>query len=202
MDQSRRRKRLSLLDQALLPSNGLQIELLAQSPRLPANILRSPALLALLLALLPRQQSRSVLNGHGERSDNALNDVVHAAALGSPGRELDHVTLAQRVLRVVYQEFDFLLVVFPDVLVPLVRAVDHSDSTVHAADGDDSAGLSGGGIVAEQGGWVEGLGFGDGWRRGGGGDWWRADGFLCGFGRCERVVANALAESEDGRNGA
>jgi hypothetical protein len=52
------------------------------------------------------------------------------------------------------------------VLVPFVRAVDHGDSAVHAANGDDGAGLSRGGIIAEQSGWVESLGFGDG--RGGG----------------------------------
>lgn len=97
-------------------------------------------------------------------------------------------------MRVGYQHLDFVPVVFPDVLVPLVGAVGHGDGAVHAADGDDGTGLGRGGIVAEQGGWVERLGFGNGRCRGGGGDWWRGDGFLCGFGRCVGVVANALAE--------
>ena len=140
-------------------SSGSQINLLPQPPRLSAQVLSSPPLLALLLALRTRQNRRAALDRDREGGDDALDDVVHVAALRGAGRKLNHVALAQGVAGIGDQVASFLRVVFADVLVPEVVAVENGHGALHASDGDDGAGLEGVGVVAEERGRLEGLGW-------------------------------------------
>lgn len=127
----------------------LDINLLSQPARLPAEVLGGPTLLPLCLALLTRHDIRAVLDGYGKGCNDTLNDVIHVAALRRTGRELDHVTVAEGIAWIGDQETCFLCVEPADVLVPNIVAMRDGNGALHATDRHDGAGLERGGVCAE-----------------------------------------------------
>lgn len=102
--------------------------------------------------LLARLHRRPLVDVGSEGGDDSLHDVVHVSALGGPGREFDHVALAERVVGVRHQVGGELGEGLLEVRVPSGVAVDDADGTVHAADRFDGALLERVGIGPERGG--------------------------------------------------
>lgn len=123
-----------------------------------------PLARSLRFPLLPRQNSWAFLNPRSERRNDPLDDVSHATALWCSGRELNHVSLAQRVARVGDQVGRHLGVCLADVGVVDGVAVGDADGAVHLADGEDGSGLDGVRVAADG-------GLGLFWLGGGGGGW-------------------------------